>query len=60
MDWIFPTIAAVVAAVLNGHCQMDTDITVQLLGGSLIIKYTKQTVWMTGDCVKIFEGTVNV
>ena len=52
--------AAAVAAVLNGHCDMDTDITVDLRGGSLIIKYTKDTVWMTGDCVKVFEGTVEI
>ncbi|MCL2235885.1 MAG: diaminopimelate epimerase [Defluviitaleaceae bacterium] len=52
--------AAAVAAVLNGFCDMDTDITVDLRGGSLIIKYTKDTVLMTGDCVKVFEGKVEI
>lgn len=52
--------AAAVAAVLNGHCDMDTDITVDLRGGSLIVKYTKDRVFMTGDCVKVFEGTVDI
>ncbi|MCL2854001.1 MAG: diaminopimelate epimerase [Defluviitaleaceae bacterium] len=52
--------AAAAAAVLNGHCDMDKDITVDLRGGSLTIKYTQDTVWMTGECVKVFEGTVDV
>jgi len=52
--------AAVVAAVLNGHCDKGTDIKVQLLGGELVIKYTDQTVYMTGDCVKVFDGIVEI
>jgi carbamoyl-phosphate synthase large subunit len=52
--------AAAVAAVLNGYCDMDTDITVQLPGGDLVVRYTDQTVYMTGDCVKIFAGTVEI
>jgi len=48
--------ASAVAAVLNGHCDKDTDIKVQLPGGELIIKYTDEAVYMTGDCVKVFEG----
>ena len=52
--------ASAVAAVLNGHCDQDMDIKVQLIGGELIIRYTGETVHMTGDCVKVFEGTVEV
>jgi carbamoyl-phosphate synthase large subunit len=52
--------AAAVAAVLNGHCDRDTDIKVQLLGGDLIIRYTGDQVYMTGDCIKVFEGTVEI
>ncbi|MDR1858349.1 MAG: carbamoyl-phosphate synthase large subunit, partial [Treponema sp.] len=52
--------AAVVAAVLNGHCDKGTDIKMQLLGGELVIKYTDQTVYMTGDCVKVFDGIVEI
>ncbi|MCL2380515.1 MAG: carbamoyl-phosphate synthase large subunit [Treponema sp.] len=52
--------AAVVAAVLNGHCDKGKDIKVQLLGGSLIINYTGETVYMTGDCVKVYDGMVEV
>jgi len=50
--------AVAVAAVLMGYCDKDADIRVELKGGGLIIKYTDETVYMTGDCVKIFEGTV--
>jgi len=50
--------AAAVAAVLNGYCDMDTDIKVRLAGGELVIRYTGETVFMTGDCVKVFEGVV--
>ncbi|MDR1838468.1 MAG: diaminopimelate epimerase, partial [Treponema sp.] len=52
--------AAAVAAVLNGHCDKGTDIKVQLLGGELVINYTDETVYMTGDCVKVFDGTVEI
>jgi len=52
--------AAAVAAVLNGRCDKDVDIKVQLLGGELIINYTGETVFMTGNCIKVFEGTVEV
>ena len=52
--------AAVVAAVLNGHCGKGEDIKVQLLGGDLIINYTGETAYMTGDCVKVFDGVVEI
>jgi carbamoyl-phosphate synthase large subunit len=52
--------ASVVAAVLNGHCDKDTDSKVQLPGGDLIIRYTDDAVYMTGDCFKVFEGTVEI
>ena len=50
--------ASAVAAVLNGHCDKDTDIKVQLPGGELIVRYTDEAVFMTGNCVKVFEGVV--
>lgn len=52
--------AAVVAAVLNGHCDKDTDITVKLLGGDLIIRYTNDEVYMTGPAVSVFSGEIIV
>jgi carbamoyl-phosphate synthase large subunit len=52
--------ASAVAAVLNGYCDKDTDIKVQLPGGDLIIRYTDEAVYMTGDCIKVFDGTVEI
>lgn len=52
--------AAVVASVLNGHCKKDTDVDVLLLGGTLTIRYTGDTVLMTGNAVEVFTGTVEV
>ncbi|NLN82698.1 MAG: carbamoyl-phosphate synthase large subunit [Clostridiales bacterium] len=52
--------AAAVAAVLNGYCPMNEEITVRLKGGNLSIRYTGDTVYMTGNAVKVFEGIVEV
>jgi len=52
--------AASVAAVLNGCCDKNTDIVVQLLGGELTIHYTDEAVYMTGPCVTVFEGIVEL
>jgi len=52
--------AAAVAAVLNGHCDKNTDIVVSLLGGDLVVKYTDDAVFMTGEAVEVFEGVVEV
>jgi carbamoyl-phosphate synthase large subunit len=50
--------ASAVAAVLNGHCDKGQEIKVQLPGGELVIQYTDETVFMTGGCVTVFEGTL--
>lgn len=52
--------AAAVAAVENGYCDKDTDITLKLKGGDLIIRYTDDTVYMTGNAVTVFEGTIEI
>jgi carbamoyl-phosphate synthase large subunit len=52
--------AAAVAAVLGGYCDKNTDIKVRLPGGELNINYTDEAVYMTGDCVKVFDGTVEI
>ena len=48
--------AAVVAAVENGYCPKNEDITVKLKGGDLRIRYTDDAVYLSGGCVKIYEG----
>jgi len=52
--------ASAVAAVHKGYCDGSADVKVQLLGGELIIKYTDNAVYMTGDCKKVFDGTVEI
>ena len=52
--------AAAVAAVLGGYCKKDTDITVKLKGGDLVIRYTDDAVYMTGDAVTVYSGSVIV
>ena len=49
-----------VAAVENGYCEKDAEITVKVIGGELKVQYTGSTVTMTGDAAKIFEGTIEV
>ena len=51
--------AAVVAAVLNGYCKPDTDVTVKVRGGDLIVKYTSDgMVTLTGSVKQVFEGEI--
>lgn len=52
--------AAAVAAVLNGYCKKDTDITVKLLGGDLKVRYSDAGVFLTGSAIKCFDGTVEI
>lgn len=52
--------ASAVASVLNGYNEKDTDIIVQLVGGELTIRYTDDTVYMTGECKKVFDGEVEI
>ena len=52
--------AAATAAVKLGFCDELADITVDLRGGSLTINYTPGAVYMTGECVMVFEGKVLV
>ncbi|MBE6895676.1 MAG: carbamoyl-phosphate synthase large subunit [Ruminococcaceae bacterium] len=50
--------AAVVAACENGFCRKGDEITVKLIGGDLKIKYTDETIFMTGNADKIFDGEI--
>ena len=52
--------AAAIAAVENGYCKKDTNVTVKLLGGDLKICYTCDGVFMTGDAIKCFDGTIEI
>lgn len=49
--------AAVVAAVLNGYCKKDEEITVRLKCGDLTINYSGDgCVYMRGTAEKVYEG----
>ena len=52
--------AGAIAAVLNNFCDKNTDIKVRLPGGDLFVHYTDEAVYMTGNCIKVFEGVVEI
>ena len=52
--------ASAVAAILCGHCPAGEDILVRLRGGDLTIRVEGSRVWMTGEAVTVFEGTVKI
>ena len=52
--------AAAVAAVENGFCPKNEEITVHLTGGDLRIRYTDETVYMTGEAITVFTGEVAI
>ncbi len=52
--------AVAVAAVENGIAKRNEDITIKLKGGDLVIRYTDETVFMTGPADNVFEGTIEV
>lgn len=54
------TCASAVAAVLNGYCPKNEDILVHLRGGDLTIRYTDETVYMTGPAATAFTGSVDL
>lgn len=52
--------ASAVAAILNGHCQKDNDISVSLKGGELVIRWAADNhVYMTGPATFVFEGEID-
>ena len=48
--------AAVVAAVENGLCKKNVDVTVNTRGGDLIVNYTGDHVVLTGSAALVYEG----
>ncbi len=49
-----------VAACENGFLQKGRRYQNQLKGGDLVINYTDETVYMTGNAEKVFEGEIEV
>ena len=53
--------AAVVAAVLGGYCERDTNITVKLRGGDLTVNYhSSGEVELMGSVKTVYEGTLEI
>ncbi len=53
--------AAVVAAVLAGYCEMDTNVTVKLRGGDLTVNYHSDgNVELMGNVKTVYEGTLEI
>lgn len=53
--------AAAVASVLNGFCKRDTEIKVNLLGGTLYINWTSGgDVYMTGPAETVCTGEIEL
>ena len=53
--------AAVVAAVLAGHCEKDTNITVKLRGGDLTVNYhSNGEVELMGSVKTVYEGAFEI
>ena len=49
--------AVCVAAVLKGICDYNTDVTIKLRGGDLVINYMEDgTVFMSGPATFVFDG----
>ena len=52
--------AVATAAVRCGLADRDTDISLRLIGGELVIRYDDDGLWMTGDAQMDFEGDIEI
>ena len=53
--------AAVVAAVLSGYCEKDTNVTVKLRGGDLTVNYHSDgNVELMGSVKTVYEGMLEI
>ena len=53
--------AAVVAAVLAGYCEKDTNVTVKLRGGDLMVNYhSSGEIELMGNVKTVYEGTLEI
>ncbi len=53
--------ALTVAGVLNGYYDVDNEVSIEVLGGVIDVKYGSDGhVYMTGPATTVFEGTVEV
>ena len=48
--------AAVTAAIVNGLCDPDCDVSVRCRGGELTVHWTRDAVTLTGDTRLVYTG----
>ena len=48
--------AAVAAAIANGLCDADCDVSVRCAGGELLVHYTDEGITLTGDTRLVYTG----
>ena len=49
-----------VAATENDFCAKGEDITVKVRGGQLVVNYTDEAVFLTGNADLVYSGTVEI
>ncbi len=50
-----------IAAILNGYCDANKEITVKQKGGDLLISRDEEgTIYLSGKVEKIFDGTIEI
>ncbi len=52
--------AAVVAAIENGYCQKDTDVTVKVRGGDMVVRVSDDGITLTGDASLVYTGEIEI
>lgn len=52
--------AAAAAAVKNGFCRGQEDVFVRLKGGTLVVRVEEDGIFLTGDAVFAYTGTVEI
>ena len=53
-------VAAVIASVINGFCKKNQEISVEMPGGNLTVKYTDEGVTLTGGVSCLFQGEISI
>ena len=57
---IIAVMALLALLTFAGCGENGDDIKIKLKGGDLVINYTDETVYMTGNAEKVFEGEIEV
>ena len=50
--------ATVIAAIENGLCNKNEDITVKMRGGDVTVNYDGENIYLLGDANKVYDGVV--